>query len=129
MRALMDEAKRLGVRVHMAHLPRQTSGYYDHAKRRIAIDITLTPQEHREVLAHELGHAFHGHTCGSAAHEQQADRRAALLLVDPDAYAHAEREHPAVGAIAERLEVDPHYVHVWRQHWLPRILSTGRARA
>ncbi len=121
MRSLMDEAKRLGVRVHTGHLPREISGYYDHEGKRIAVDITLTPQERREVLAHELGHAFHGHSCGSAAHEAQADRRAAALLIDPAEYAAAEQEHPAVGAIAERLEIDPHYVHVWRRHWLPRI--------
>ncbi len=127
MRALIEEAARLGVQVHMSYLPRDVSGYYEHSAKRIALDIRLTPQEHREVLAHELGHAFHGHTCGTAAHEQQADRRAALLLVDPDDYARAEREHPAVGAIAERLELDPHYVLVWRQWWLPKILRGRRA--
>ncbi len=121
MKSLLEEAARLGVKVHRAHLPDGHRGYYRHDDRIISVCLTLTPSEAREVLAHELGHAYYGHACGSAKHEEQADRRAALLLIDPDEYARAEREHPAVGAIADYLGIDSHLVLVWRQWWLPLL--------
>ena len=121
MRELVREAGRLGVQIHAAHLDGDLLGFYSHHERRIYFDIRLTPMERVEVVAHELGHAYHGHSCDDDLSERQADRRAALLLVDPEAYRSAERENPHPRHIAESLGLSVHLVKVWRDWWLPQI--------
>lgn len=116
MRALLSHAAHLGVSVHMAHLPHPYRGFYDHQNARIVYDFGLTPIERRCVLAHELGHAFHGHTGrGVPEQEKAADRYAAHLLIDPERYAHLERVYEAPSTIAEELGVEPHLLQAFRQ--------------
>jgi|GEM_PF-1005314 len=78
--ALCREA---GVEMRVARLPPDWLGAYDDAGRRILLARGLTPVEQRCVLAHELGHALHGHAGGSAADERAAERFAARVLIDP----------------------------------------------
>lgn len=74
----------------------------------------------RVTLAHELGHAWHGHDW-TRAHdrerdERQADAYAARLLISPTDYAFAERIvgcHP--GALAKELGVTRRLVELWRE--------------
>ncbi|WIB25399.1 ImmA/IrrE family metallo-endopeptidase [Curtobacterium sp. MCSS17_015] len=40
------------------------NGFYDAEQRVVKVDISSTPNEKRSVVAHELGHVHHGHTCG-----------------------------------------------------------------
>lgn len=126
MRALIEEAARMGVQIHVAVLDDDLRGFYSHRLRVIVVRLGLSRAQMRETLAHELGHAFYGHDCDSSTtpeQERQADRRGALLLVDPDAYARAEvlNDHP--GFIARELGLTTHVVEVWRATWLPRLIE------
>lgn len=78
MSELLTHASHLGVSVHVAHLPAPYRGFYDHRNARVVYDFNLTPIERRSVIAHELGHAYHGHTGhGVQSQEDAADRYAA----------------------------------------------------
>ena len=86
--------------------------------RIILIDSTLTGRRQREALAHELGHAHHGHAHGighsSPALERQADLYAARLLISPVEYAAAEQLHSHPGAIAKELGVSQYLIELWQ---------------
>lgn len=117
MRELLAHAARLGVHVHTAHLPAPYRGFYDHENARVVFDYGLTPIERRTVLAHELGHAYHGHTGhGTQRHEDAADLYAARLLIPPDEYARLERVTTDVQVIADELLVEPHVVRTFQRH-------------
>jgi Zn-dependent peptidase ImmA (M78 family) len=131
VRALIEEAARLGVKVHIAEMDGDLRGFYSHRHRVIVVRLGMSRAQLNETLAHELGHAFYGHECTTAQmaeQERQADRRGALLLVDPDAYAAAEAFNPHVNHIAAELELTPHVIEVWRSTWLPRILERTGGR-
>lgn len=116
MRELLAHATHLGVSVHVAHLPGSYRGFYDHENSRVVYDFTLTPIERRSVVAHELGHVFHGHVGhGVRSHEDAADRYAAQLLIHPAEYARLERVHPDVQTIADELGVEPHLVRTFQR--------------
>jgi hypothetical protein len=68
-------------------------------------------------LAHEFGHFTHGDQCGrSPRAEARADRYAADILIDPDAYALAELTYgPEPQRIAAELGVTTHILAVWRE--------------
>ncbi|WP_382307367.1 ImmA/IrrE family metallo-endopeptidase [Herbiconiux sp. UC225_62] len=124
MRELMGEALRLGIRIHLAHLNEIEPGllgFYDHDDSAIYVEIGLTRAERREVIAHELGHAKYCHTCESATGERQANRYAASLLVDPDAYARAESISHDVAFIAEELDVTPQIVLDYQHYCIEKI--------
>jgi len=118
MASLMEEAKRLGVRVHLAHLDDPFLGLYDDAESRIYLRLGMPMAEVKETLAHELAHAYYRHPCSSGPHERNADRRGAWLLVDPDAYAAAERISSDVWFIAEELGLTPSVVENYQRYWL-----------
>ena len=114
MDELIAHAKMLGVTVATATLPSTRRGVYDHARDLVVYDHRLTPVERRCVLAHELGHVYHGHTTfGDARAERAADEYAARLLIDPAAHAAAERLDPSPAAIAEELGVEERLVRVF----------------
>jgi Zn-dependent peptidase ImmA (M78 family) len=75
-------ADALGIRVEtvpgLAH-----DGLWLLDRRRILLRAGMRAIQERSVLAHELGHAAHAHADGRPAHEAEADRWAADLLVDP----------------------------------------------
>ena len=115
MRELLAHAAQLGVHVHTAHLPAPYRGFYDHENNRVVFDYALTPIERRSVLAHELGHVFHGHEGhGVRAQEDAADRYAAQLLIDPAVYARLERVHGDPQSIADELGVEVHLLRVFQ---------------
>lgn len=68
------------------------------------------------ALAHELGHAHYGHPPGhEGAHELQADRFAAKLLVSPVEYAAAEAIYgPQPQRLAAELGVTVKVLKTWQ---------------
>lgn len=118
---LVAHAATLGVSVHMGHLPHKVLGVYEPVHARVWISLGLTPDEQRSVLAHELGHAHHGHECGSDRAERAADRYAADLLVDAESYAELERIGLDEHVIADELNVTVDIVHAYREHHLQRL--------
>lgn len=118
---LVERAAALGVSVHLGHLPHEMLGVYDPSTSRVWISLGLTPDEQRSVLAHELGHVHHGHTCGSDRAERAADRYAADLLIDADRYAELERLGLDEHIIADELDVTVDIVRAYREHHLQRL--------
>lgn len=114
-------AAELDVSVHIGHLPAGKLGLYEPETARVWISFGLTPSEQRSVLAHELGHVYFGHTCGSARAEREADRYAASLLVCPETYAELEREEMDAYSIADEMSVTVDVVHAFRDHHLQRL--------
>ncbi|HEU5223477.1 MAG TPA: ImmA/IrrE family metallo-endopeptidase [Candidatus Lumbricidophila sp.] len=123
MQALLAHAKRLGVTVHAAHLPKPWRGFYDADKRMVVYHIELTPVERRSVLAHELGHAFYDHRCsGDSGQEHAADLYAARLLIDPAEYARLEAmEYSSPWSIADELQLEVELVELFQRHALAKI--------
>lgn len=129
MSELLTHASHLGVSVHVAHLPAPYRGFYDHRNARVVYDFNLTPIERCSVIAHELGHAYHGHTGhGVQAQEDAADRYAARLLIPPAEYARLEMIHPDVQWIADELGVEPDLVRVF-QRCVTRLDGVTYARS
>ncbi|GEB44251.1 MULTISPECIES: ImmA/IrrE family metallo-endopeptidase [Microbacterium] len=130
MRELLALAARLGVTVHVAHLPEPYRGFYDHERRMIVYDFTLTPVERACVVAHELGHAFHGHRGpGDPRAEAAADAYAARLLVDPERFARLEAMGLPENDIAEELGVTPKLLRVFLENDLTRLRGVTYTRA
>ena len=117
------------MRVHILHLDGDLLGGYWAEDRLVCVDLSLTPVETRWILAHELGHVFYGHNCDSRQNEDEADLYAAKLLVNPEAYAAAERllgtTHPT--ALAEELDVMEEAVTLYQRHCLRRFRGAGYA--
>lgn len=109
--ALREHAHATGVRVEYAALRPGRDGEYAHTNRSIHLRPGMHARLHRSVLAHELGHAILGHTAARSAivhakQERLAEEWAALHLITPTDYRHAERTcegHP--GAMALELGV------------------------
>lgn len=74
----------------------------------------------RCTLAHELGHAHHGHVRThddryDARAEREADRYAADMLINPVEYALAEEMYGCtVAGLAYHLDVVPRFIEIWR---------------
>lgn len=129
MRELLSLAATLGVTVHVAHLPEPIRGFYDHERRRVVYDFTLTPIERACVLAHELGHAFHGHQVrGDPDAEAAADAYAAAVLVDPVRFARLENIGLSDDAIAEELGVTEKLLRVFAENHLTRVSGVTYTR-
>ncbi|MGW8566870.1 ImmA/IrrE family metallo-endopeptidase [Isoptericola sp. NPDC055881] len=86
----------------------------------ILLNAWMSEAQQRSTLAHELGHAWYGHPPVGLLHgdphdERQANEYAACLLIDPRAYAAAERATGAhAGAIAAELGVTAEVVAAWQ---------------
>lgn len=83
----------------------------------------------RITLAHEVGHAFHGHDWTDERHdtardERQAKTYAARLLVTADRYREAEHE---VGTearhLARHLDVTTELVTLWQASYRTELLT------
>ena len=130
IKSLLTHAASLGVQAHVAYLPRDRRGIYDHARRRIVYAIDLTPIEQVSVFAHEIGHAYHEHVCeGDEAAERQADIYAARLLIHPEDYAAIEKMTSDTELIADELGVIPELVDAWQRHCLTRLRGVTYTRA
>ncbi|SPJ40152.1 hypothetical protein CHUV2995_00938 [Corynebacterium diphtheriae subsp. lausannense] len=114
----LDElAQHLDVRIlETKDLPEGTDGMYIHHSRLILIRHGLDRWNYNSVLAHELGHAWHGDDIhGDPRLERRADEFAARLLISPIEYRLAESLHDGhIGAIAYELGVTVRLVEVWR---------------
>jgi len=128
MRHLIQLAARYGLRVHGAHLEGGKLGVYAPELGRIYFDLNLTYAERRSVIAHELGHHYHGHDDDSPANEAQADQFAASLLVDPEWYAELEQINPDAHWIADEMRVAPWVIEDFRRHCLKRMGNVTYAR-
>jgi Zn-dependent peptidase ImmA (M78 family) len=126
VRDLMTIAHEYGVRVVLAHLGDDILGAYSPLESRVYLDLRLTPSERRSVLAHELGHVHHGHTCDlgrDSALERQADAYAAALLVHPEDYAAVEQISTDTHYIAEELNVTTDVIDDFRRYVLRQFGS------
>lgn len=110
----------LGIRLveHTGGIP----GWYHHRTRTISTRRGMSFPQYRSVLAHELGHAIHndvptGHGHFDARQERRADKFAANLLINQDAFEAAATCHSGhLPAIADELEVTNHLLGVWLEH-------------
>lgn len=127
MKGLLRIAGELGYEVHAVHMPDGLLGGYYPDHRMICIDVRLTPNERRSVLAHEIGHAYYGHQCDSPTAERQADRYAARLLIDPALYAELERINPDQHYLADELNVTVDLIHTYERHCLTQVNGTTYA--
>lgn len=118
-----------GIEIHAAHLTEDVHGYWSPDESRIYFDLQLTPNEVRVTIAHELGHAHHGHCCDSDRNEWQADLYAARLLIDPSDYAELEAVNPDQYQLADDLGVTVELIHFYEQHCLTRLHGVTYARA
>lgn len=90
---LLNEAETLGAHVRERHLNGLSGCYYERM-RLIIVDENMPDYEKYCTLVHELVHArYHDPGCGPqyAKSEHRARKEAALRLIDPIAYATAER--------------------------------------
>lgn len=117
MQDLIDHAEAMGLHVKWRDLGRRAGEL--HSAGLILLNPRKTHASQRIALAHEIGHAHHGHdwtrTHVLERDEREADTYAALLLISAEAYADAERmvgHHP--GALAKELNVTAHLVELWR---------------
>jgi len=122
LRELMDEARRLGVVVHLVHIDDdRRAGEYSESSKEVFVDLGLTMAEIKWTLAHELAHAYYRHTCTTPTNERQADRRAARTLIDLTDYVLAEAIDPDPQFIADELGIPRRAVRVFQREWLPTL--------
>jgi len=117
---LVGLCQQAGVEVHVAQLPYDCLGAYDHSRRRVLLARGLTPVEQRSVLAHELGHALFAHVGTSAIDERAAERFAARVLIDPAALRAACAWARGDDELADELGVTVDIVRAYREHRPPR---------
>jgi Zn-dependent peptidase ImmA (M78 family) len=116
---MLEVARERGVRVVWRDLGRRNGEYHSTGLVLLNPRRTLTVQ--RVTLAHELGHAYYGHTWTDdvVLHRRQerlADEHAAELLIRLDEYVVAETvAGPHVGALARELGVTSHIVEAWQR--------------
>lgn len=115
-------ARQLGVT--LARHNGGVKGYYNHTTRTISTRRGMSIQQYRSTLAHELGHAHYGDQPTGHGHydqkqEARADRYAAHLLIDPQAFDTAYRwcqgDHRE---LADELEVTQHLLAVYMRQAL-----------
>ena len=93
--------------------------WYHHPTRTISTRRGLSIQADKSSLAHELAHATYGDEPTGHGHydlrqEQRADKWAANVLIDPQAFEDAYIWHRGhLPAIADELEVTHHILDVW----------------
>lgn len=71
----------MGVRVRVAPTPPGWWGAYDHERRLITLRPSMAFAQQHCTLAHELGHAYYGHTGVGPKQELLANRWAANRLI------------------------------------------------
>lgn len=131
MRRLLSIAHQLGYQVHISDIEDEPDllGYTVPAAKMIVLRLGMTQNQTRTVLAHELGHAYYGHSCDSRTNEDQADAFAATLLIDPAVYADLEQISADAHYLAEELGVTSSLIHAYRAHCLTALRGIGYARA
>ena len=106
----------LGVElVYTEELPAHRLGAYLDDERTIQIRPNLTHPLEQETLHHEYVHALHRDRSCHPAIEWRAWREAAKLIVDPLAYAQAERLSLDSGFIARELGTTTKIIEAYRK--------------
>lgn len=129
MEELLAIANMRGLRVGWRDLGRRHGEF--HSSGLILLNPKRTMFTQRITLAHELGHAAHGHAWtddpSKHAHQERlADEHAAALLITPNDYRAAEAlAGPHAGALARELGVTPQIVEAWRRHHTSRPRRTA----
>lgn len=118
-RTVFDWIADLGVElVYTNDLPPQRLGAYLDDERRILCRPNLTHVLEQETLHHEYVHALHRDRSCHPAIEWRAWREAAKLIVDPLAYARAERMSLDASFIARELGTTIKIVEAFRKGML-----------
>lgn len=130
VKTILRFAAEHGIRVHAAHLDEGVLGEWYAGTREIYYDINLTPDEAVCTVAHELGHAHHGHQCeDDPRDEKQADEYAAALLINPQHLAQLERLGLAKHDIAEELRVSEELLDAFLGRWVTRLRGVSYVRS
>lgn len=131
MRRLLSIANQLGYQVHISDIEDDPEllGYTVPSEGIIVLRLGMTQNQTLSVLAHELGHAYHGHDCDSRRNEDQANAFAARLLIDAADYADLERVNADPHYLADELNVTVDLIHAYRQHCLTALRGIGYAHA
>lgn len=107
-------AHAMGIRIeYRDQLHRRRWGEYDHKHRTIRLLGSLRALHWRCTLAHELGHAYHGHRGCRDRQECEADAFAARLLIHPDEWRTATAVHDRLETVAAELTVWPKLVRAY----------------
>ncbi|GAA1453371.1 ImmA/IrrE family metallo-endopeptidase [Nesterenkonia lacusekhoensis] len=114
MGTLIDYLEALGVKVlHQAPEAQRRWAEWCSRSKTIRIRPDLGAAQYAYALAHEAGHAFHGHSCSWSRWEWEADVFAATWLIRPCEWAAAVKIHETVQGVAHELGVIPHLVRVY----------------
>lgn len=126
MHRLMREADRMRVRIrHTDDIDRWAR--YCHQSKTITVWERLQPIQRRCALAHELGHAHHGHEHGCPKQEREADAYAVDLLITPGEWQLATLLHCSPEAVAHELGVTPRLVKVAAELYSPTASAAARS--
>ncbi|PCN46973.1 hypothetical protein Csp2054_14110 [Curtobacterium sp. 'Ferrero'] len=107
-----EHAAQLGINV--VHRPiRTANGFWYPDHNLIVIRSGMRAVHDRSALAHEIGHAVLGHRDDRPKHETQADRYAALHLIDDDDVARVCAWTQDSAKIAAELGVSGKLWRVW----------------
>ena len=112
-------AEIMGIMI-VTHIGGEKGRWYPDRKT-VSIRKGLHPIQHLCTLAHELGHAHHGHSPSAikwihTRQEREADQWAAQLLINKEAFRIMERECDGhEGAMAEGLGVTIHLIQAWKE--------------
>lgn len=118
-RSVYDWIADLGVElVYTSDMPAHRLGAYLDDDRKILCRPNLTQPLEQETLHHEYVHALHRDRCCHPAIEWRAWREAARLIVDPHAYASAERMSLDASYIARELGTTTKIIEAFRRAML-----------
>lgn len=115
MESLCDFAESEGIAILWSRDQPEPARWHE-VPRIIVVRTDLTEDSTVSVIAHELGHWWHGDWCSTPAAERRAWRFAGALIVDPAEYAEAEWHQPSPGAIARHLGVLTDVVYGYQTH-------------
>lgn len=104
-------ADELGLRVETRHIDHD--GLWLPDRHLILLRPGLLAVQERCVLAHEIGHAVHGHRDSRPRHERAADRWAAERLIDPARLEEAMRASPDPGRWSLDVGVTTKMLEIW----------------
>lgn len=126
MERLLKAAEDAGIRVLYGSLDGRNGVYYDDLGL-IILEQSLSPEMERFTLAHELGHAHHGHRESTLANEMKADEFAAKSLVHEGEYQRAESISDNPRFIAQELGLPVRAIEAyWRlKDVLPMATRVG----
>lgn len=112
--------------INVLHRPiKSAHGLWLPEHNTIIIRTGLRRIHERVVLAHELGHAIHGHNCDDPKQELQANIFAAKYLIDPDTIPKLEAWRDDEGALAAELGVTQRLLRVFFKHcWHDKLRET-----